>query len=161
MFLPKIDVFKDLRQDAVDDISKIAIEERHDKGATLFSAGDPAENFYVLVEGRVGLAIGDVAAIHYTVSKIGESFGWSSVVGRPAYSASAECLEPTRLLRIPRDQLERVFDNHARSGRQFFRRLALALGDRWLDLQRSMMAQMSEQGAASYGTGQIMGGKED
>ena len=91
MFLPNTQIFKDIRREAIDEISEIAVEERHEIGSVLFFAGEPAVNFYILVEGVVGLAIGEEATSHYTVDKIGESFGWSSLVGRPSYSAKAEC----------------------------------------------------------------------
>lgn len=161
MFLPKSDVFKDLRQEAINDISEIAVEESYDAGTVLFSASDPATAFYILVAGRVGLSIGDAATTHYTVSRIGESFGWSSVVGRPVYSARAECLEPTKLMKIDSRELERVFESHEASGHQFFRRLAGALGERWVELHRSMMSESKPGIDASYGTGQIVGGKSE
>lgn len=161
MFLPKSDVFKDLRQEAINDISEIAVQESYDTGTVLFSAGDPAQAFYILVEGRVGLSIGDAGTTHYTVNRIGESFGWSSVVGRSSYSSRAECMEPTKLMRIDNRELEGVFENHEYSGHQFFRRLAGALGERWIELHRSMMNESNRETAACYGTGQIVGGQSE
>lgn len=161
MFLPKSDIFKDLRQEAVSDISEAAVEETHGKGDMLFSAGDPATSFYILVEGKIGLRIGKGASSHYTVNRIGESFGWSSVVGRDCYSATAECLAPTKVMRIDRKDLERVFDAHARSGRVFFRGLAKSMGERWLEVHGSLMSELDRSQAVSYGTGQVSGAKED
>ncbi|MEW6348696.1 MAG: cyclic nucleotide-binding domain-containing protein [Thermodesulfobacteriota bacterium] len=160
MYLPKSDIFKDLRQEAVSDISDVAVEETHKKGTLLFSVGDRATYFYILVEGAIGLSIADGGSSHYTISKIGESFGWSSVVGRDAYSATAQCLEPTKVLKIDRTNLEKVFDSHARSGRVFYKRLAAALGERWLDLHRQLMSEGKGQ-AVSYGTGQVADARED
>lgn len=161
MFLPKSDIFKDLRQEAVSDISDAAVEETHEKGETLFSAGDPATCFYILVEGKIGLRIGAVASSHYTVNRIGESFGWSSVVGRDSYSATAECLAPTKVMRIDRRDLEKVFDAHARSGRVFFRSLAKSMGERWLDVHGSLMSELNRSQVVSHGTGQVSDSKED
>ncbi len=161
MFLPKSDIFKDLRQEAVSDISDVAVEESHNKGETLFSAGDPATCFYILVEGKVGLSIGEAASSHYTVNRIGESFGWSSVVGRDCFSATAECLAPTKVMRIQRTELEKVFDAHTRSGRVFYRSLAKAMGERWLDVHGSLMSELTRNQAVSYGTGQVSDTKED
>ena len=161
MFLPHTKVFKDIRQEAIDDISKIAVEEIHEEGAALFSAGEPAKDFYILVEGTVGLAIGSEATSHYTVSQIGESFGWSSLVGRDCYSANAECLEPTKVIRIGSVELEKVFDAHARSGRVFYRRLAEALGQRWLDVHGTLMSELERDRDVSYGTGRLANAMED
>jgi CRP-like cAMP-binding protein len=161
MFLPKSDVFKDLRQETVNDISEIAFEETYDSGAVLFSAGEPANSFYILVKGTISLTIGDGATSHYTVSKMGESFGWSSMVGRDTYSARAECLAPTTVMKIDKTTLEKVFDAHARSGRVFYKRLAGAMGERWLDLHHSLMSELREKQATSYGSGQVTETSED
>jgi CRP-like cAMP-binding protein len=134
MFIPKIDLFKDLRQEAIDDISNIAVEESYDKGTILFSPGRPATHFYILVDGKVRLGVGKEAAMNYVVERLGEAFGWSSLVDREAYSAEAQCVEPSRCLKIQKDSLERVFDAHERSGRKFYKRLAAELGQRLIDL---------------------------
>jgi CRP/FNR family transcriptional regulator, cyclic AMP receptor protein len=161
MFLPKSDMFKDLRQEAINDISEIAAEETHPKGTVLFSTGDSATNFYLLVEGKVALTVGEGPSSHYTVNRIGESFGWSSVVGRGTYSATAECLAPTKVMKIDRASLERVFDAHARSGRVFYKGLAKAMGERWLDLHLMLMGELDGRRAVSYGTGQVAQTGED
>lgn len=134
MFIPKVDLFKDLRQEAIDDISKIAVEEAYAKGTVLFSPGQRADHFYILVDGKVRIGIGKSAEMNYVVQRLGEAFGWSSVVDRDAYSAEAQCVEPTRCLKIHKENLENVFDTHERSGRKFYKRLAAELGQRLIDL---------------------------
>ncbi len=161
MFLPKIDVFKDLRQETINEISEIAVEESYGKGTVLFSVGDPAQFFYILVEGNVELTVGDGATSHYAVNRIGESFGWSSVVGRGGYSARAQCTAPSKILKIRSSDLEKVFDAHARSGRVFYRRLAEALGQRWVDLHRTFMSEFTSTQAASHGSRQTSETRED
>jgi hypothetical protein len=71
MFLLKSDIFKDLRQEAVNDISEIAFEEAHEAGSTLFTTGDPADHFYILVEGRVQIKIGKTNCKEYVVGQSG------------------------------------------------------------------------------------------
>jgi CRP-like cAMP-binding protein len=134
MFLLKSDIFKDLSQEAVNEISEIALEEIHDPGTTLFSAGDLADHFYILVDGRIQINIGKTDRKEYVVRNLGEAFGWSSVVGNNTYTAEAKCLVPTRLLKIYKADLERVFDNHERSGRKFYMSLARQLGQRLIDI---------------------------
>jgi CRP-like cAMP-binding protein len=136
MFLPKSDIFKDLRQEAVHEISEIAVEESHNRGDTLFDSGDPADYFYILVKGSVQLSIGNEVPKEYVVHNLGEAFGWSSIVGNDTYTARAQCLVPTTVLKIPKVGLEKVFDNHERSGRKFYRTLARQLGQRLMDMHR-------------------------
>ncbi|MDQ7785252.1 MAG: cyclic nucleotide-binding domain-containing protein [Desulfomonilaceae bacterium] len=134
MFLTKTDFFKDLRQEAIHEISEIAVEERHDPGVKLFSPGDPANEFYLLMDGSVRISIGKANHKEYLVQNLGEAFGWSSVVGNDTYTAEATCTVPTRLLKINKADLEKVFENHERSGRKFYLTLARQLGQRLIDM---------------------------
>lgn len=134
MFLHKSDMFKDLRQEAINDISEIAVQESYDNGAQLFAKGDPANYFYILMEGRVKLTIGEKNRKEYMVNSLGDAFGWSSVVGNDCYTAGAECVAPTKLLKIDKKDLEKVFDAHERSGRKFYMGLAKQLGQRLIDM---------------------------
>ena len=134
MFLPKSDVFKDLTQEAINEISEIAREESYGQGTKLFAKNDPASHFYILVEGRVKVTIGERKTTEYVVKNLGEAFGWSSVVGNDRYTAEAQCIAPTKVLKIGKADLERVFDEHERSGRKFYMRLARALGQRLMDM---------------------------
>ena len=134
MYLPKSDIFKDLRQEAINEISEIAAEETYDRGATLFAAGDPAQHFYILVNGSVQLSLGSENNKEYIIHNLGEAFGWSSVVGNDCYTAQAHCLVPTKVLKINKSDLEKVFDAHERSGRKFYMSLAKQLGQRLIDM---------------------------
>jgi len=134
MFLPRTEIFKDLRQEAVNEISEVAVEEMYSPGNQLFSAGDPATYFYILVEGEVELSLGRKIEKEYVVRNLGEAFGWSSVVGNDQYTAQAKCLSPTKVLKIDKSDLENVFDAHERSGRTFYRILARQLGQRLIDM---------------------------
>jgi len=149
MFLPKSDIFKNIRQEAINEISEIAFEEKHEKGAVLFREGDSARYFYILVEGKVLITIDEAATPHYLATRMGEWLGWSSAVGRDFYSATAECLAPTTVMKVDRLDLERVFDEHPCSGKVFYRLLADALGQRWLDLQRTWISELERERKAS------------
>jgi len=136
MYLPKSDIFKDLRQEAIEEISEIALEEKHGRGTVLFSGGDPAKYFFILVDGTVLLTIGEQHPKEYVVHNFGETFGWSSVVGNDRYTAKAMCITPTTVLKIDKTDLERIFDVHERSGRKFYKSLARQLGPRLMDMHQ-------------------------
>ena len=77
----------------------------HEKGDILFHENDEARHFYILLNGHVKLSVGgEGGQVVYDVGQNGEAFGWSSLIGREVYSASAECVQPTKLLvsRSPR-----------------------------------------------------------
>jgi CRP-like cAMP-binding protein len=161
MFLKEADLFMGLSQETMNELSKIMVEESHDKGALLFSEGDPAQHFYVLLEGRVRLAIGKEAAIDYTVSNPGEAFGWSALVDRPSYTAGAECESPTKLIKIKKEDIDRILEKQPGSGMIFFKRLAGALGERLIYSYNAFLSEQPPGGSASYGSGQVTDTRED
>ena len=101
-----------------------------EKGAVIFREGGKADYFYTLVEGRVGLTIGEPAKEIYIIDKAGEAFGWSSLVDRNYYSASAECVEPSDLLRFEKNDLNEFLLKNVDSAFIFYKRLAGILGNR-------------------------------
>jgi CRP-like cAMP-binding protein len=110
----------------------------HEKGDVLFREKDPALYFYVLLNGRVKLGVGEGEQTVYDVRKNGEAFGWSSLIGRDRYSASAVCVEPTKLLKTNSEKLRTELENDPRNGIVFFKQLAATLGNRLLETYKTI-----------------------
>jgi CRP/FNR family cyclic AMP-dependent transcriptional regulator len=151
MFLNEADLFKKMSQEVIKEIDSAMIEESYEGGASLFREGDPASNFYILGEGKVRLTIGEEGYMTHVVSNPGEIFGWSSLVEDGFYTASAECSLPTKVLRIEREELNKVFESHPLSGMSFFKRLAGVVGKRLTNSYRSLLAAHKEVGPSTYG----------
>jgi len=156
MFIQQADLFREVNQETMNEISSIMLEQSYDKGAILFAEGDPANHFFILREGRVRLAVGKEAAIDYPVSSPGEAFGWSSLVGRDTYTAQAECETPCKLIKIEKEKLQEIFERHPESGMAFFKGLAGAIGQRLIYAYNAFLLEQSPQSDMSYGTGQTM-----
>ena len=109
-----------------------------DKGATLFDTGDPADHFYVLIKGSIELCLGETGPVVYTATHPGEVIGWSSLVGRNAFSASARCREPVKLLKFDRDSFLELLHKNPANEALVFKRLAEMLGNRLLELYPSI-----------------------
>ncbi len=60
--------------------------------------------------------------------------GWSCLIGRDTYSASAECTAPTELLRFDRERFLQILTKNTANEALLFRRLAEMLGNRLLEL---------------------------
>ena len=112
------------------DFMAVSAKVHLEKGTVIFREGDKADYFYTLVQGRVGLTIGEPAREIYIIDKAGEAFGWSSLVDRNYYSASAECVEPSDLLRFEKNDLNAFLLKNADSALIFYKRLAGMLGNR-------------------------------
>ena len=151
MFLHEAELFKEMSREVIKEIDSVMIEESYEGGTSLFREGDPASNFYILGEGKVRLTIGEEGYMTHAVSNPGEVFGWSSLLQDGFYTASAERSVPTKVLRIEREKLNKIFESHPLIGMSFFRRLAGVVGKRLTISYRSLLAAHREVGPSTYG----------
>jgi CRP-like cAMP-binding protein len=155
MIIQKADLFRDQNPETMNEISKIMVEESHEKGSLVFAAGAPSNHFYILVDGRVRLSIGTEAEIDYTVSSPGEAFGWTGMVDRAVYVASAECVVPSKVAKIEKASLNKIFEKYPEMGMMFFKRLAGAVVQRLIYNYETFLSEGSLKGVTSFGTGQV------
>jgi CRP-like cAMP-binding protein len=151
MFIKEIDLFEGFSERFIDEIAKIMVEESYGEGSFLFKEGDPANDFYVLEEGSIRLAIGEEGHITYTSNAPGDSFGWSSLVDRDVYTTSAQCVQPAKVIKIEKGKLQKIFDKHRFSGLMFYKRLARIIGDRLINNYNSLLSVYRGEGPPSYG----------
>jgi len=156
MYLKQRDLFGSLDKDFVKDIMGIAETRSHEAGEMLFHEGDPAGWLFVLLKGRIKLTLGKTRQVVYVVSNAGEMFGWSSLVGRTSYSASAECILPTKLLQFDRTRLEKIIYDDPAASVQLFKTLAAILGERLIRSYAIDFATVGEEAYTSAGTRQVM-----
>jgi CRP-like cAMP-binding protein len=133
MYIKQSDLLLGTSMDFVKKIMEISSMISHEKGAVLFRENDPAQFFFILLNGRVKLSIGKGRRRVYDIGQNGEAFGWSSLIGRDTYSASAECVEETKLLVTDCKKLAKVLQEDPANGIIFFRHLAATLGNRLLE----------------------------
>ncbi|MEE4261986.1 MAG: cyclic nucleotide-binding domain-containing protein [Desulfobacteraceae bacterium] len=132
MDVQKAELLRGLSSDCITEILDIAILESYGEGDCLFFRGDPAGFFYFLLKGRVKLHLGETGKIIHHVTRPGEIIGWSGLVGREAYTASAECTMPTELHKIQVGKLRKIMEKNPVDGFVFYDNLSKILGDRLL-----------------------------
>jgi CRP-like cAMP-binding protein len=151
MFIKEAELFKGMSQEFMSELAKIMVEEYYEKGTFLFQASDFPKFFYVLEEGRVRLSIGERGHVVHTLTDPGEAFGWSSLVERDTYTSSAECLVQSKLIKIEREKLNKVFEKHLDDGVVFFKRLAGVIGQRLINSYNSLLSSQRGEDQPSYG----------
>ena len=132
MYIKQSELLTGTSMDFVKKFMDICETSSHPKGEVLFRENDRARFFFILLNGCVKLSVGKPEKVVYRAEMNGEAFGWSSLIGGDVYSASAECLEPTKLLKTDRDKLSRILEEDAENGIIFFKQLAATLGKRLL-----------------------------
>jgi len=160
MYLKQTEILNGLDERMVARMMEVGVESSYEPGSVLFSQGDPALNFYFLVEGRVKLSIGDHKNSIYTVNHAGEAFGWSSLLGGQAYTATAICVDSSTLKVFHRDDMEKILSGDPGSAALFYRNLALTLGNRLTVINSQLADHLSVNEKVTYGTGQILGQAE-
>jgi CRP-like cAMP-binding protein len=156
MFIKQADLFWGLNRELVKEVMDITEKESYGKGAFVFQEGDRAELFYILVKGRVKIRVGEPEHTVYVVSHAGEAFGWSSLIGRDTYSASARCGELTKLLKLDRKQLHEILRKDTANELLFYKHMAVMLGNRLIQSYRMESDSSHIRVSSSYGTGQMM-----
>jgi CRP-like cAMP-binding protein len=152
MFIQQTDLFHAMDKDFVKEVFDITVKESFTEGDVLFAEGDDARHFYILLKGRVRLGTRETGQVVHTVSRPGEAFGWSSLVGRAVYSASAQCVIPTKLIKIDRDHFQVILEKDPGNGLVFFKRLAGALGERLISSHSALGLAQTSEDHRTYGS---------
>jgi CRP-like cAMP-binding protein len=126
-------LFKGVGKDFVDQINAIAVRESHAQGAYLFRTGDAADHFYMLEEGRICICADTRGHEVSFVRTPGDFFAWSTLLDRPSYSASAECVIPSRIIKIEKKKLTALLKKDPANGLVFYKNFAEIIGGRFLD----------------------------
>lgn len=155
MYFEQSELFRGMSRDFLKEFMEIAVKESHRKGYFLFHRGDKAKYFFILLKGSVKIKLGETGHMVSIVDRAGEAFGWSSLVGRTSYSASAECKESTKLIKIEADKILNILEREPANGFVFFKRLASTLGNRLLQAYTLVSDGPQPEIHTSFGTGQV------
>ena len=138
MYLKQGDLFWGMDGAFVKDVMNQAEKVDFDDGAVMFNQDETANYFYVLIKGRVKLSIGTEGPMVFMAKEPGMVIGWSSLVGRETYSATALCVEPLKAIKIEKDSFLEKLGKFPSSESLLYKRLAQMLGDRLVTLYPSL-----------------------
>lgn len=138
MYLKQGDLFWGMDKDFVKAAMEVSTKESYAEGTAVFREGEPATAFYILVKGRVKLTLGEKSREVYVAYQPAEIIGWSSLIGRETFSATAQCLEPTILSKIDRDRFLDLLKKYPAEAATLFQRVATMLGNRLVHLYPSI-----------------------
>lgn len=133
-------LFHGLSDETRKKILGLGCEMSYAPGECIFREKEAATNFYILNQGRIRLSAGRRLLLAHVASSVGDVIGWSSLVGNSTYTASAECMTDTRVIRFAKPQLDEILAGDPRSGMNFFKDLATMVGQR---LVRTYLASVA------------------
>lgn len=114
-----------------------------------FVEGEKAENFFLLLSGRVCLErrlplhwVHEVVPIHI-VSET-EVFGWSALAGPGPFTASARCTQDCEVLVIKGKDLLQILEGNSSAGHLVMKRLAAIVASRLAETSERLLREMAD-----------------
>ncbi|MDD2619666.1 MAG: ATP-binding cassette domain-containing protein [Syntrophomonadaceae bacterium] len=108
--LSKINLFKDLESEMLEELTEYFISEYYAPGKIIINAGEQGDRFYVIARGKVDIVInlGDDSERIVNVLEDGDYFGEISLLKEVLRTATVRARTPCMLLSLRRRQFERV-----------------------------------------------------
>lgn len=120
-FLRSIPLFRDLSGEDVLRLAEKVEQSEHAKGEVIFTKGDPGEDMYLVVRGRVAIVDGGVTLAQMSPP---EFFGELALLDHQARSADAVCAEDSALLKVRGADLDELMTRRPGAMREIVRVLA-------------------------------------
>lgn len=143
--LERFDLLAGLPRDALEEIARLATEEKHASSTTLFNEESQADFLYLLVSGKISLEkyvqLGKTGTPRRaTISVIGpwQAVGWSSLVSPYIYTSSGICIEDTVVLAIAGEGLRTLMAKQPAIGYEFMSRVATITRSRLTDVTATL-----------------------
>lgn len=136
-------IFSGLPPSFVSQLKMHASQVSFRKGGVLFKQGGTASHFFTLIKGRVALCIGRNGNVIYKVEHENEGFGWSSLTGCDAYTASAVCIADTVVLKYAADKLKELLVGKSTETLKFYQNLSRTL-DKRLQISYGLLASITD-----------------
>jgi CRP-like cAMP-binding protein len=144
--LARFSFFSDIDQNILEDITKECEVLEFKPEDIIFRVDEPASHFYGLLEGEVELSlvfkdrvlktdieyeeaiqasmVDEEKQIVVDIVRAGQVFGWASLAGIGRRTVTAQCSEASRVVSIPADELQAMFDKNHSLGYTFMKRLS-------------------------------------
>jgi len=132
MQLKQGDLFRGMDIDFMKEVIDLTVNISGKAGDNLFKVGDPANFFYILLKGSVTMERGK--GKWYTAKQPGELFGWSSLIQRKEFAASAACNIDSELLKIERDPFLKLLESSPSNKATLYEQLAKMIGNQLLEV---------------------------
>ncbi len=123
MEMQGVKFFEGIDSDVIQKIESSCSKVSFDSDQVIFKKGTSAEFLYILEQGKVELLLRSSDSTTATLSDPGEVFGWSSIVEKGIYTSTCTSIEPASMLRISKDKIEAIFDEHPKAAIKFYQRL--------------------------------------
>jgi CRP-like cAMP-binding protein len=130
--LSRHEFLKGLPAPYLDLLTGCAKNTRTEAGKLLFQAGESADRFYLIRQGRVAVELHAKPHRPVAIQTLGpdELLGWSWLIPPYRWHLSARAMEPVAALSFDGRCIRAKFDKDPKLGYEFYRRFALIMSQR-------------------------------
>ena len=132
MQLRQGDLFWGMNIEFVREMTELTVHLSCKEGDSLFKVGDPANFFFILLKGSVTMERGK--GKWYTARQPGELFGWSALIHRKEFAASATCSADSELIKIEREPFLKLLESSPQNKAVLYEGLAKMIGNQLLEV---------------------------
>ncbi len=141
-------LFFRLSDSELEKIASLAVEKQFEAGTTMFTAGDNAEELFVLREGRVAVQMtlpktSELASRRITVDVVtrNEMAGWSAILEPYKYTFTAICMQHTEVLSISGNKLRSLLRDNTKIGYEVMEGLAKVIAAGLNDTRQVLISE--------------------
>ena len=125
-------------------IANVAQKISASAGDRIFATGNPADNMYIVLDGLVSLRfqvtyLDAIRDITLDRKSAGEAFGWSVFVEPSLYTVSAFATEKTELMKIRRQDLNRLCTENHHLGYILMKNISEIIAERYGTVQNMLV----------------------
>ena len=136
------EIFQLLRPEQMNILSAAAEEVSIQAGDTVFLRGEPADDFFVVLEGQVALRMLRPDGVSVLIDEVtaGVIFGSCVCFEIDVYTLTAQCTEKSRILKIKAATLKKLMDDDLVMGYTIQTMISRVYFKRYLDTMRKLQA---------------------
>ncbi len=136
------EIFQLLRPEQMNVLSTAAEEVSFQAGETVFLRGEPADDFFAVIEGRVALRMLQPDGVRVPIDEVAEGaiFGSCICFQIDFYSLTAQCTEDSRILKIKASTLKKLMDDDLVMGYAIQTMISRVYFKRYIDTMRKLQA---------------------
>jgi len=142
--LKRLDIFDNLNKQELEAITEIADIRDCPKATVIFTENQEADALFVLLQGNVALhfEVGrhEEAIVHSVGA--GQAFGWSALIQPYLFTASAKCINNSKLVVIDRYRLRSLLDEDCHMGFVVMEKLAELVSERLKDTRLQLISML-------------------
>ena len=135
-------VFQFLRPEQMRAISDVAEVVSFSAGDTVYEMGNPADHFYVVLDGQVSLRLPGRSGMSIQIDELtkGAMFGSCICFQLINYSLNAQCTSDSKLLRIESATLKELMDGDLLMGYTIQTQISRIYFNRYIDTMKKLQS---------------------